>query len=316
LNNTPSAIFGSSFTGDSAWYSSPQVDLPPFPPGGIYEVNYKTEPQQFLMPSPACDAHQVIMHPGVSVNGSNILQQISWTFRDTNGASVGTPAFVDRINVRVDGFGGRLFDADLTPDQTSVVVDQTVSWTNVSSIQMVYNDTLNNQYVTFWNRTTQPLQIITSNLPNATVGLPYHYLMLGAGGLTPYSWSLLSSNLPAGLTFTPVTGEIGGTPTVSGSYALNVRVTDSNGQNLDKTLSLNIAGSAQPLTLQPLPITGTNRFGVRVLGETGHSYSLQYTTNFVDWMTLFTTNGSGANIDLIDTNATEKSRFYRVFRNP
>ena len=130
------------------------------------------------------------------------------------------------------------------------------------------------------------------------------------------TWSLLSSNPPPGLSFTPVTGEIGGTPSAAGNYTLDVRVTDANGQTMDKSLSLNVSGSASPLTLQPLGVSGPNRFGVRVFGETGHSYSLQYTTNLVDWMTLFTTNGSGANIDLIDSNASDRSRFYRVFRNP
>ncbi|HUR46846.1 MAG TPA: putative Ig domain-containing protein [Candidatus Saccharimonadales bacterium] len=314
--NTSSAIFGANFGGGSAWYSSPQINLPPYPPGGTYTVNYKNEPQPFNLSDAVAGSRQVILHPVVSVNGSSILEQITWTFRDVNGNTIAPPAFMANINIRIDGIGGRLYDAQLSPTETSHTLNQSVVWTNISSISMVYDDTLNNQYVAFWNRGTQPLQILSSSLPNGSVGTAYHYFPIGSGGLTPYSWSLLSSNMPPGFTFTPVTGEIGGTPTANGNYSFTVRLRDQNSQTRDQTLNVSVTGGSQPLTLQPLPLGGPNQFGLRLVGESGHNYELQSSSNLMNWSPLFSTNGSGTSIDLLDLNATNRSRFYRILRTP
>jgi hypothetical protein len=316
LANTASAIFGADYSGNSAWYSSPQIVLPPYPPSGVYTVNYKNEPQAFTLPDSAAGSRQVILQPDVSVNGSSVLEQITWTYRDLNGNAVAAPNFIANVNIRIDGIGGRLYDAELSPGATSHTLNQSVIWTNVSSVSMVYDDTLNNQYVIFWNRGVQPLQILSSTLPSGTVGVPYHYFPTGAGGQTPYSWSLLSSNMPGGLTFTPVTGEIGGTPSAAGSFSFDVRLRDQYGQTLDRSLSVSIGGGSQPLNLQALPSGGPNQFGLRIFGETGHSYQLQCSSNLTSWTPLFTTNGSGGPLDLFDLNATDRSRFYRILRTP
>ncbi|MEY2427449.1 MAG: hypothetical protein QOJ40_334, partial [Verrucomicrobiota bacterium] len=46
LNNTTNQYNGSSF-GSSAFYATPQVYTPPFPPGGIYTINYKGSSNNF-----------------------------------------------------------------------------------------------------------------------------------------------------------------------------------------------------------------------------------------------------------------------------
>ncbi|MDB6034115.1 MAG: hypothetical protein JWM16_4453, partial [Verrucomicrobiales bacterium] len=316
LANTASAVFGASFQGDSIWYSSPQINVPQYPPGGVYTVNYKNQPQQFAVPDPGAAIRQVVLQPSVSVSVSNVLQQISWTYRDLNGAALPAPDFMASISIRIDGIGGRLYDTDLSPGQTSHVPVQSVIWSNVTSIQMVYNDNLNNQYVTFWDRGLQPLQILSSVLPAGSAGVSYHYFPIGAGGLAPYSWSLITSNLPAGLTFTPVTGEIGGIPSTPGNSSFTIRVQDQSGQALERNLSLAVGSGSPPLSLQPLPVAGPNQFGMRVFGENGHSYQLQASSNLLDWIPLFTTNGSGVPLDLLDSHATNHSQFYRILRTP
>ena len=73
-----------------------------------------------------------------------------------------------------------------------------------------------------------PLAVTTSSLPGGTVGSPYSSTALQAsGGVSPYTWSLGSGTLPAGLTLA-AGGIIAGTPTVAGSYPVTFVVKDSS----------------------------------------------------------------------------------------
>lgn len=316
LSNTVSAVFGADNFGNSVWYSSAQIPVPAYPPGGTYLVNYKNQPQPFVLPNPDAANRQVILQPTASVDNSNLLQSLTWSSRDRNGNLISIPPYLANINIRIDGIGGRLYDVNLSPNETSHDLGHPVVWTNVSSIQMVYDDNLGSEYVTFWNRGNQPLQVVSSNLPPGYVGIAYHSLMAGAGGSTPYSWSLQSGTLPPGLGFTPVTGEIDGTPTLTGNYAFTVRLRDQSGAILDCSMNLSVGGQNQPVQIQAIPLTGSNRFGVRVQGQTGRSYTLQYTTTLTNWTTLLTSNGTGASMDLIDSSATNRFRFYRLLVAP
>jgi Putative Ig domain len=97
-----------------------------------------------------------------------------------------------------------------------------------------------------------PLAVTTSSLPGGTVGSPYPSTTLQAsGGVSPYTWSLGSGTLPAGLTLA-AGGAISGTPTMAGSYPVTFVVTDSSPtpQTAKAALTLAITGSSIPtLTL-------------------------------------------------------------------
>lgn len=56
------------------------------------------------------------------------------------------------------------------------------------------------------------LSITTTTLPNYTVGTPYSYQLVAAGGSGVYNWEISSGSLPPGLTMS-LTGLISGTPT-------------------------------------------------------------------------------------------------------
>lgn len=83
------------------------------------------------------------------------------------------------------------------------------------------------------------LQITTTALSPATVSQPYSSRLTGAGGAPPYRWS---GDLPtgAGLSLNATTGEITGTPNRSGSYTLNIKLSDSQGHQTSKTFTLQI----------------------------------------------------------------------------
>ena len=61
------------------------------------------------------------------------------------------------------------------------------------------------------------LAITTTQLPSGTQGTFYNTALSASGGTPPYSWSIVSGALPAGLSLVSSTGVIQGTPTTPGS---------------------------------------------------------------------------------------------------
>src|SRR4029079_2493426 len=70
-----------------------------------------------------------------------------------------------------------------------------------------------------------PLSLTTSTLPDGTVGVPYNPLIGVGGGTSPYSCTITSGSLPAGLALSGCT--VTGTPTTAGSSTVTVKVDDS-----------------------------------------------------------------------------------------
>ena len=87
-----------------------------------------------------------------------------------------------------------------------------------------------------------PLTLTTTELPDGTVKVKYTATLTATGGLVPYKWSLaIGSKLPAGLTLNATTGIIAGKPTKAGSFAVIVKVTDTNKQTDTQSLPITIA---------------------------------------------------------------------------
>src|SRR5204863_9156016 len=74
--------------------------------------------------------------------------------------------------------------------------------------------------------------ITTSSLPVATQGTAYSVTLAASGGTQPYTWSLSSGTLPAGLGLAAATGVISGTPGGTGLSSFTVQVKDSAGSPL------------------------------------------------------------------------------------
>jgi subtilase family protein/putative Ig domain-containing protein len=87
------------------------------------------------------------------------------------------------------------------------------------------------------------LSVTTTSLASGQVGAAYSAMLAASGGTTPYTWTLTSGTLPAGLSLAS-SGAITGTPTASASnVALTFKVTDSSSpaQSTTASLSLTIA---------------------------------------------------------------------------
>jgi hypothetical protein len=91
------------------------------------------------------------------------------------------------------------------------------------------------------------LSISTSSLPDGTVGSSYNQTVSASGGLTPYSWSIISGSLPTGLAFNTSTANISGTPTAYGTFNFTVQVADSQTTSDTDTQALSI--TVDPATL-------------------------------------------------------------------
>jgi hypothetical protein len=106
--------------------------------------------------------------------------------------------------------------------------------------------------------------IVTTSLPNGTMGAAYTASLKASGGKQPYSWLLKSGSLPAGLSLSHA-GAITGTPTGQGNFsALVFQVADANASIADSgALSLKINPRAPRVMTTSLPGT-----------EVGASYSV------------------------------------------
>jgi hypothetical protein len=98
-----------------------------------------------------------------------------------------------------------------------------------------------------------PLSIGTVGLDDANQGSPYDAQLDVSGGEGPYTWSLASGQLPAGLSLGPSTGTISGDPTGLGTSVFTVQATDSSAptaQSATEQLSLSVEG---PLSAPSAP---------------------------------------------------------------
>jgi hypothetical protein len=98
------------------------------------------------------------------------------------------------------------------------------------------------------------LQITPSVLPNGSVATPYSTSVQATGGVLPYTFSLVSGQLPAGLSLNPASGDITGTPIlVSGtpvSFTLGVKDSETTPMMATRGFAISItAGNANPNSL-------------------------------------------------------------------
>jgi hypothetical protein len=98
---------------------------------------------------------------------------------------------------------------------------------------------------------TDPLMVTTTGFNTAITGRPFSAALSGTGGTTPYRWTISQGALPTGLMLSS-SGAITGTPSMAGTYAFTVSVSDSSSpaQSAQAGLTITVA--------DPLRITSTN----------------------------------------------------------
>ena len=105
-------------------------------------------------------------------------------------------------------------------------------------------------YFTISENAAAAPSITTSSLPDGKVGEAYSQT-LTATGTEPIIWSIISGELPKGLTLKETTGEISGTPTAAGTSTFTVKAANITGSGTKK-LGITIK-TADPVELAPVP---------------------------------------------------------------
>jgi hypothetical protein len=72
------------------------------------------------------------------------------------------------------------------------------------------------------------LIITTVNVADGVEETAYNATVVALGGTPPYTWSVASGKLPAGLTIDTASGVISGTPTKKGNFNFTVQVSDNS----------------------------------------------------------------------------------------
>ena len=119
------------------------------------------------------------------------------------------------------------------------------------------------------------LTISTSSLPTGQTGVAYSAVLAATGGTPPYTWSLTSGTLPAGLMLNASTGALTGTPTQTvTSTALTFQVADSSTPPASRSakLTLTISSTAVGIAISPklagLTVTQTLMVSATVANDT------------------------------------------------
>jgi hypothetical protein len=93
------------------------------------------------------------------------------------------------------------------------------------------------------------ISIMPTSLPAGIVDSAYSAQLEASGGTGPYTWT--SSDLPQGLTINATTGQITGTPTAAGNFALSAQVLDSSVPPMtdSQTYTLSVGPTVPPTTV-------------------------------------------------------------------
>ena len=86
--------------------------------------------------------------------------------------------------------------------------------------------------------------------PGGWTNTVYGYTLTETGGTAPYTWSVSSGSLPAGISLS-AGGNLSGTPTATGTFSFTARVTDANGQTATQATSITIAAGVSITSAAP-----------------------------------------------------------------
>ena len=96
-----------------------------------------------------------------------------------------------------------------------------------------------------------PLQIATSSLPYAGVGIQFQAGLSATGGVQPYHWSVFSGTLPPALSLNPNTGALSGTASQAGEFDFSAQVSDSSSPNPQAAMKALILSVVLALQIAP-----------------------------------------------------------------
>jgi hypothetical protein len=89
-----------------------------------------------------------------------------------------------------------------------------------------------------------PLSIVVADSVEVLKGSPLNLQINAAGGTPPYTWSVTSGELPAGINLNPGTGALTGSPGSSGIFIVTISVRDQASQTVSKSVQIKVIDPA------------------------------------------------------------------------
>jgi len=114
--------------------------------------------------------------------------------------------------------------------------------------------------------TSTPLIITTKALPRTNLGTSFSATLTAIGGVPPYTWTVSSGQLPAGVTLSS-SGVLSGTPSAPGTYPLHLRVADSSSTPQVTTGAYSLVVATIPISISTNTLSG---------GTVGSPYSATF----------------------------------------
>ncbi len=179
----------------------------------------------------ATQSYPLTINPPVTITGPSTLP--SWTkgrvYPNTSMTSTGGTGTIT--------WSATGLPAGLSIAPASGVISGTPTTPGTSNVTVVATDgtgaTATKSYTVTINTTPS---IATTALPNGEKSVAYSATLATSGGTAPFTWT--ATGLPNGLSLNSGTGVISGTPTTTGSYTINLGVTDASGAGASGTASL------------------------------------------------------------------------------
>jgi len=200
-------------------------------------------------PSIALPASLPLFITTQTVNDAVVGQPYTTTFAATGGTAPYTWVSLAPQAAQIDPNGVMTYGGFATSGKSVMTISATDSAAHPSTAT---RDFVVSVY--------DPLQITTPVvLPDGQLNQAYTAPLAATGGKPPYAWSKYKPlSFPAWLSVDPVNGTLTGTPTVPGTYTVNVQVDDSAQPNqnslrqfqLTVLNQLNVQWGPQPVTSQ------------------------------------------------------------------
>ncbi|WP_448633110.1 Ig-like domain-containing protein [Pedobacter panaciterrae] len=251
-------------TGGTTPYTYTATNLPPgltFNPSTREITGTPTQKGTFVIPVTATDANGNSVSNDYTIIVRDPLVLPAATLAD---GTVGVPYPAQTIPAATGGAGPYTYSATGIPAGLSFdLLTRTITGTPTTkgtfTIPVKVTDADGNSVTRNYTiKVSDPLVLPAKVLADGTAGTLYatETLPSATGGTGPYTY--VATNLPAGLSFNATTRQISGTPTQSGSYNINVEVTDAVGAKATQTYALKVNGVLSlPTAVLPAGLVGT-----------------------------------------------------------